>query len=131
MFQFFLCHSRLDLESVIVFTMRNTTYYVYIITNYTNSVLYIGVSNNLERRMYEHKSKLVEGFSKKYNLKKLIYVETYEYIQDAITREKRLKTWNRQWKLDLIMKTNKELADISMNYEQIPDQVWDDSMRTV
>lgn len=93
--------------------MSNTTYFVYIITNYTNTVLYIGVTNDIERRMHEHKHKLIDGFSKKYNLKKLIYVEPYENIQDAIDREKQLKTWNREWKLDLISQNNPEFVDLN------------------
>ena len=63
-------------------------YYLYLITNKKNGVLYIGVTNDLERRMYEHKNKLIKGFSYKYNLDKLIYFETYQYINDAI-KEKR------------------------------------------
>lgn len=108
--------------------MKTYQYYIYIITNYSNSVFYIGVTNNLERRMFEHTKGLAEGFSKKYNLKKLVYVEEYQNIQDAIIREKQLKTWNRQWKIDLIKESNTEFEDLILSWsdQQIPDQVWND-----
>ena len=66
-------------------------YYIYIITNKKEGVLYIGVTNNLERRIFEHKNKLVKGFSSKYNLDKLIYFEEYQFIEEAIKREKNMK----------------------------------------
>ncbi|HEC97809.1 MAG TPA: GIY-YIG nuclease family protein [Nitrospirae bacterium] len=75
----------------------NKQYYVYIITNKSNKVLYIGITNNLRRRMYEHKNKLAEGFSMKYNLDKLVYYEMTEDVQSALTREKQLKNWHRKW----------------------------------
>ena len=81
-------------------------YYIYILTNSTNSTLYIGVTNNLERRIYEHKNKLVEWFTKKYNLNKLVYFEEYLDIKDAINREKQLKKWKREWKERLIKEKN-------------------------
>jgi len=68
-------------------------YFIYIITNKKEGVLYIGVTNNLERRIFEHKNKLVDGFSKKYNLDKLVYFEFFSNINDAIKREKNLKKW--------------------------------------
>lgn len=74
--------------------------------------LYIGVTNDLVRRVYEHKNGLIKGFSKRYRLNKLLYFETFQWIEDAITREKQLKHWNRQWKLDLIRKTNPTLKDL-------------------
>ena len=80
----------------------NHQYYVYILSNYKNGTLYIGMTNDLERRMFEHKNKLVEGFSKNYNLDILVYFEQFQYVNDAIKREKQLKNWNRQWKIDLI-----------------------------
>lgn len=88
-------------------------YYVYIITNFLNTVFYIGVTNDLERRMYEHKHELIEGFSKKYKLNKLIHFEEFSSIKDAIAREKQLKNWHREWKLSLIKKINPELKDLS------------------
>ena len=68
-------------------------YFIYIITNKKEGVLYIGVTNNLERRIFEHKNKLVDGFSKKYNLDKLVYFEFFSNINDPIKREKNLKKW--------------------------------------
>ena len=91
--------------------MKN--YYVYILTNRTNNVLYIGVTNNLSRRIYEHQNKLVEGFSKKYNLVKLVYFEEYPSAYEAISREKQLKNWHRQWKINLIKASNPEFNDLS------------------
>ena len=83
-------------------------YYVYILTNRNNNVLYIGVTNNLVRRTYEHKNKLVEGFSKRYKLIKLVYYETTGSIESAIEREKQLKNWHRDWKINLINQFNPE-----------------------
>ena len=77
-------------------------YFVYILTNYRNRTLYTGITNNLERRIYEHKNGLIDGFSKKYKLKKLIYYEEFENVRDAILREKQLENWHREWKLNLI-----------------------------
>lgn len=87
-------------------------YYVYLITNKSNSVFYIGITNNLVRRIYEHKGKFVEGFSRRYNLEKLIYYEVYNSPEDAIVREKQLKNWRRDKKLDLIIKINPEFNDL-------------------
>jgi putative endonuclease len=70
-------------------------YYVYILTNKSNKVLYTGVTNNLARRMFEHKNKLVEGFTKKYNLTKLVYYEIASNVESAIIREKQIKNWHR------------------------------------
>jgi len=82
-------------------------YYVYIMTNRRNTVLYIGVTNNLIRRIYEHKEKLVDGFAKKYNVTKLVYYEVFEDIENAIYREKQLKAGSRQKKIDLINQMNR------------------------
>ena len=86
---------------------------VYIMTNYTNTTFYIGVTNNLLRRIYEHKNKLTDGFTSKYNLNKLVYFELSERIEDALNREKQLKNWKRQWKIDLIVKNNPDFKDLS------------------
>jgi putative endonuclease len=104
--------------------MWNYNYYVYIITNNTKTVLYIGVTNNLKRRIYEHKNKSVPGFTQKYNINKLIYFEHFDNINDAIVREKQLKKWNRKWKEELINKVNSDWEDL---YEEISDQVGDDT----
>jgi putative endonuclease len=88
-------------------------YYVYIMTNQTDRVLYTGVTYNLKKRMYEHKSKLIEGFTKKYNVDKLVYYEVYDDINDAIEREKQIKKGSRQKKIDLISKMNSFWKDLS------------------
>ena len=88
-------------------------YYVYILTNNTNTVLYIGFTNNIERRLAEHKSETIEGFTKKYHIHKLVHLETFSHPQDAIQREKQLKRWSRPKKLSLIKSTNPNLIDLS------------------
>ncbi|MCZ7615749.1 MAG: GIY-YIG nuclease family protein [Ignavibacteriaceae bacterium] len=87
---------------------------MYILTN-TSKTLYIGVTNDLVRRMYEHKNKLIEGFTRKYNITKLVYYETCNSIEDAIHREKQLKNWHRRWKINLIESLNKEWTDLSID----------------
>ncbi len=94
--------------------MKN--YYVYILTN-DSKTLYIGVTDDLNRRLYEHKNKLIEGFAKKYNLTKLVYFETFNRIEDAIRREKQLKNWHRKWKINLIESINKEWKDLSLDFK--------------
>lgn len=89
-------------------------YYVYILTNKNNTTLYIGVTNDIERRLYEHRNELVEGFSKRYHLHKLVYIEETNSIEDAILREKQLKKWNRQKKENLINQLNPEWKDLMM-----------------
>ena len=86
--------------------------YVYIITNEKNGTLYIGVTNNLVRRVYEHKNKLLDGFSSKYDLNRLVYFEVFDDEENAIKREKQLKRYNRNWKKDLIEKSNPEWNDL-------------------
>ena len=86
-------------------------YYIYIITNKNNTAFYVGVTNNLIRRVYEHKNKLIEGFSKKYNLDKLVYYEVFEEIEQAISREKQIKAGSRKKKIDLIEKFNTKWVD--------------------
>lgn len=88
-------------------------YYVYILTNSTNNVLYIGVTNNIERRIYEHKNKLMDGFPARYNLNKVVYIEHSSSIEDAIAREKQLKKWNRINKIRLIESINPKWQDLS------------------
>ncbi|OZH54063.1 excinuclease ABC subunit C [Hydrocoleum sp. CS-953] len=87
-------------------------YYIYIMTNKRNTVLYTGVTNDLIRRVYEHKSKLVEGFTKKYNINKLVYFEMYENPSEAIAREKQIKAGSRQKKINLINSMNLQWKDL-------------------
>ena len=91
-------------------------YYIYILTNKNNKVLYTGVTNNLKRRLNEHKNKLVEGFTKKYNVYKLVYFETYKSIKTAIKREKQIKGWLRIKKIELIESQNPEWEDLSKDW---------------
>lgn len=88
-------------------------YCVYILTNKNNKVLYIGVTNNLPRRVYEHKNKLVKGYTEKYNVNRLVYYEQTENIESAINREKQLKNWHKKWKEDLIREFNPRWRDLS------------------
>ena len=88
-------------------------YYVYILRNKTKSVLYIGVTDNLQCRIYEHKNEVLEGFTKKYHVHYLIYFETYQNISDAIAREKQLKGWSRIKKEQLIASMNPLWNDLS------------------
>jgi putative endonuclease len=86
--------------------------YVYIIASKKNGTLYIGVTSDLKRRIYEHKNKLAEGFSKRYDISLLVYFEIYDDIRLAILREKRLKAWKRDWKIRLIEEQNPEWNDL-------------------
>jgi len=94
----------------------NKVYFVYVITNKKHSVLYTGVTNNLIKRVYGHKNKVVKGFSEKYNVNKLVYYEVFDSIETAIMREKQIKAGRRKKKLELINKFNKEWNDL---YEEI------------
>ncbi len=86
-------------------------YYVYILTNKNNSVIYVGITNDLHRRLYEHKTEQIEGFTKKYHLHKLVYFEEYSNVKDAIEREKQLKHWVRNKKNSLIQEQNPNWDD--------------------
>ncbi len=90
-------------------------YCVYITTNKNNTTLYIGVTNDLPRRMLQHKNKLVDGFTKKYNVDKLVYFEQTENVMSALEREKQLKNWHRDWKINLINNFNPEWKDLANN----------------
>lgn len=92
------------------------TYYVYLLTNWNNKVLYVGVTNELERRLYEHKNKLVEGFTKKYNLNKLVYFEETQDVTAAIDREKEIKKWRREKKNQLVNQMNPKWRDLSSGW---------------
>ncbi len=87
-------------------------YYVYILASRKNGTLYVGVTNDLRRRIYEHQSGLIEGFTKKYNVKRLVYFEKTSDIISAITREKQIKKWYRKWKIELIEKGNPDWKDL-------------------
>ena len=88
------------------------SYYVYIMASKRNGTLYIGVTNNLIRRVYEHKHDYMGGFTKQYDVHHLVYFEETGSIEAAIQREKALKRWNREWKLELIEKNNPEWKDL-------------------
>ncbi len=92
---------------------------VYIATNEFNTVLYIGITSDLNRRSYEHKNKIIEGFTSKYNVNKIVYFEETLDIKSAIAREKQLKNWHRQWKLNLIKKVNPEFKDLLLDPERL------------
>ena len=92
--------------------MSSKQYYVYIMANRYNNVLYTGVTNDLKRRVYEHKMHLVRGFTSRYNVEKLVYYEVTDDIQAAILREKQIKGGSRQKKIDLIMSINPEWKDL-------------------
>ena len=87
-------------------------YYVYIMTNKYNNVLCTGITNDLKRRVYEHKEKLINGFTKKYNITKLVYYEVFEDPENAILREKQIKAGSRQKKIDLINSINRKWLNL-------------------
>ncbi len=97
-------------------TDEQKTYYVYMLASARNGTLYIGVTSDLARRVWEHKSKAVGGFASKYGVDKLVYFEAFDYVDAAISREKALKKWNRAWKLRLIEEKNPDWDDL---YERI------------
>jgi len=90
----------------------NKQYYVYIMTNKTHSVIYTGITNDLKRRVYEHKEKLINGFTKKYNADKLVYYEIFHDPENAIIREKQIKGGSRQKKIAMISTTNNDWRDL-------------------
>ena len=87
-------------------------YYLYILASIKNGTLYVGVTNNLLKRVFEHKNDSVDGFSKKYKVHKLVYYEEINNVKVAIQREKQIKKWKRQWKINLIEKNNPEWKDL-------------------
>jgi putative endonuclease len=91
-------------------------YYVYILASRRNGTLYIGVTSDLLKRIYEHKQNLIDGFTKKYSVHALVYYEAHNNIEEAITREKQIKKWERAWKMRLIEEMNPEWDDL---YDQI------------
>ena len=86
--------------------------WVYIITNRRQGTLYVGVTSDIARRAWEHREGIVDGFSKRYGLKHLVYAERHEAIEEAIRREKRIKKWSRAWKIELIQKSNPYWQDL-------------------
>ncbi|MEG1446372.1 MAG: GIY-YIG nuclease family protein [Ruthenibacterium sp.] len=92
-------------------------YYVYMLTNWNNQVLYTGVTNNLKRRLYEHKNKLADGFTKKYNVHKLVYFDHTTDVNAAIAREKQIKGWTRIKKNALVEQMNADWHDLSEEWE--------------
>jgi len=99
--------------------MREHQYYVYMVSNRWHNVVYIGVTNSLETRMWQHKAGKISGFTKKYNCDQLVYFELYENIVQAIAREKQLKGWRRAKKDALIARMNPELRDLSAEWEAL------------
>lgn len=93
-----------------------TQYYVYILAKERNSTFYVGMTSNLQKRIWEHKNEIADGFTKKYKIKTLVYYETYDDPENAIKREKRLKKWNRAWKMKVIEDMNPEWKDL---YDEI------------
>jgi putative endonuclease len=91
-------------------------YFVYILASKKHGTLYIGVTADLVHRVHEHKNGIVDGFTSKYGVRMLVYYEQYEYIEDAIIREKRLKKWHRKWKIELIENSNPEWKDLYQNF---------------
>ncbi|KKS39668.1 MAG: Endonuclease [Candidatus Kuenenbacteria bacterium GW2011_GWA2_42_15] len=96
--------------------MTEYNYYVYILASSKNGTLYIGITNDLIRRLYEHKNNLVKGFTSKYKVHNLVYFEETDDIAEAIRREKQLKGWNRKWKIALIEKDNPNWDDLSKEW---------------
>ena len=92
---------------------RENRYYVYLLTNKNNKVMYVGVTNDLERRVFEHKSKMIPGFTEKYNVNKLVYFEETHDIRAAIAREKEIKKWRREKKDNLVIAVNPKWKDLS------------------
>jgi putative endonuclease len=92
--------------------MNGKHYYVYILCNKRNGTLYIGVTSDLVKRIWQHKNETVEGFTKQYGLKRLVHFEQYQDVKEAILREKRIKKWNRQWKINLIEQNNPNWDDL-------------------
>ena len=88
-------------------------FYVYLLTNWNNKVMYVGVTNDLQRRLYEHKNKLVKGFTEKYNVDKLVYFEETDDVKSALAREKEIKKWRREKKNNLVCSINPEWKELS------------------
>lgn len=97
--------------------------HLYILSSRRNGTLYIGCTTDLPKRIYEHRTGLVPGFTRRYNVKRLVYFETYDDISDAIVRERRIKEWRRAWKIQLIEKDNPHWEDLAVSllgFELLP-----------
>jgi putative endonuclease len=94
------------------------TYFVYMLASGRHGTLYVGVTNDLARRIFEHKEKLTKGFASKYDVTRLVWYETYDRIDEAIAREKALKKWHRDWKIRLIEEMNPEWEDLYLTLNQ-------------
>ncbi len=96
--------------------MPQKTYYTYILANKRNGTLYVGITSDLEKRIVQHKTKMFEGFTQKYDVNMLVYFETTDDVGYAIAREKKIKRWNRKWKLELIEKMNPDWEDLAKDW---------------
>ena len=94
----------------------NHHYFVYLLASKIRGTLYVGVTNDLQRRVYEHKKAIKKGFTKKYSVNKLVYFETFQNVDEAIKREKNIKKWKRSWKIKLIERANKNWDDLALNW---------------
>ena len=105
----------------------NRSYWVYILTNKRNGTLYVGVTSSLERRIWQHKAKIIDGFTKQYGLDRLVYFEQFRDVHAAIAREKEIKGWLRRRKLELIERDNPGWTDLNANWR---DNTLDSSLRS-
>lgn len=105
-----MCHSRESGNLLFLKVMKQ--YYIYILASRKNGTLYIGITNNLLMRVYEHKNNIIGGFTKKYHVHNLVYYEETNDAYAAITRERQMKKWNRAWKIELIEKNNPGWKDL-------------------
>jgi putative endonuclease len=128
-FSVLLCHvERSETSLIISAAVRNHDYWVYILTNKQCTTLYIGMTNNLIRRLYQHRYGEADGFTQRYHLNRLVWVEHFRNVNDAIMCEKKLKGWRRSKKVSLIEQTNPRWFDLSDGWEQQPklyDRQWD------
>ena len=99
--------------------MEDKLYFVYLLTNWENTVMYTGMTNDLQRRLYEHKNKLIKGFTSKYNVSKLVYFESTPDVTSAIAREKEIKKWRRGKKDALVVQQNPGWVDLSMQWQDL------------
>jgi putative endonuclease len=111
-FRILQCHSRAGGNPETLNNRNMKKYYIYILASIRNGTLYIGMTNDLTRRVYEHKQGLIKGFTKTYQVHNLLYFEEFSEVTDAIVREKRVKKWERKWKIRLIETMNPEWKDL-------------------